>query len=177
MGSTLEDAKTVGDPTTWDSRFFLKSEWGPISIQWPALSFSKRSVGDYLKAQYNPKQDFIVYAGTTDPKRTEDPEHRQRRLSLRITEPGEPIPTEQLVPWKSWQNALEKHNKNWPYSFGVKAAWNFCEPPWAHTITPAAYSALGDPRYCGGVTEIFEVNVKHYWTYASNGSIFRIASS
>lgn len=113
--SALQDARTVGDLASTDSRFFLKSDWGPISEVWPALSFSKRSVGDYLNREYNPASDFIVDAGTSDPKRTENPLHRQHLLSILITEPGQPIPTEKLVPCDSWQDALKKHKKVWPY--------------------------------------------------------------
>jgi hypothetical protein len=100
--SPLEDLRTVADLASTDSRFFLKSEWGPISEVWPALSFSKRSVGDYLNREYDPARDFIVSAGTSDPKRTENPLHRQRLLSILKAEPGAPIPTEKLVPWDSW---------------------------------------------------------------------------
>jgi hypothetical protein len=46
--SPLQGARTVRNLASTDSRFFLKSEWGPISEYWPALSFSKRSVADYL---------------------------------------------------------------------------------------------------------------------------------
>jgi hypothetical protein len=66
--TALRDARTIGDVATVDSRFFLKSEWGPISAYWPALSFSKRSVGEYLNKEYNPARDFIIYAGTSDPE-------------------------------------------------------------------------------------------------------------
>jgi hypothetical protein len=39
--------KDVGSP---ESKFFLKSEWGPASDDWPAVSFSKRSVGRHMRA-------------------------------------------------------------------------------------------------------------------------------
>lgn len=152
--SPLQDARTVGELASTGSRFFLKSEWGPISERWPALSFSKRSVGDYLNREYNPARDFVVYAGTSNPKRTENPLHRQRLLSILITEPGEPIPTEKLVPQDSWQDALKKHDKAWPFSFGVRAGWNLTELPWASDVVRNAYSSLGIRRNWGGVSEI-----------------------
>lgn len=147
-------ARFVSDIVTPESRFFLKSEWGPISAYWPALSFSKRSVGDYLNGNYNPAKDFIVFAGTSDPNRTEVPEHRQALLSILITEPGTPLATSELVPWESWQEQLEKHGKNWPFSFGVRAGWNLTELPSARSLTPAAYRALGIRSNWGGVSEI-----------------------
>jgi hypothetical protein len=151
---SLQDAHTVGDIASPNSRFFLKSEWGPISKIWPALSFSKRSVGDYLYKEYDPSRDFIVYAGTSDPARTENPLHRQHLLSILIAEPGEPVPTEKLVPWDSWQDALRKHDKAWPYSFGVRAGWTLTELPRARDVVPAAYRSLGIRRNWGGVLEI-----------------------
>jgi hypothetical protein len=150
----LQNARTVRDLASTNSRFFLKSEWGPISERWPALSFSKRSVGDYLNREYNPARDFVVYAGTSNPKRTENPLHRQRLLSILITEPGEPIPTEKLVPQDSWQDALEKHDKAWPFSFGVRAGWNLAELPWASDVVRGTYNSLGIRRNWGGVSEI-----------------------
>jgi len=149
-----QNARTVAELVSPDSRFFLKSEWGPISKNWPALSFSKRSVGDYLNREYNPARDFIVYAGTSNPGRTEVPGYRQRLLSMLIAEPGEPIATEKLVPWDSWQNALKKHDKAWPYSFGVRAAWELIDFPRAADITPVAYRAMGIRSNWGGVAEI-----------------------
>lgn len=150
----LKGARLVSDIASEDSRFFLKSEWGPISDYWPALSFSKRSVGDYLNQNYDPAKDFIVYAGTSDPARTIVPEFRQALLSLLIVEPGEPISTEQLVPWESWQNLLQEHDKNWPFSFGVRAGWNFVGLPPAKQLTPSAYRALGVRSNWGGVSKI-----------------------
>lgn len=147
-------ARTIGDLASKDSRFFLKSEWGPISPEWPALSFSKRSVGDYLRREYDPSRDFIVYAGTGNPERTTVVEFRKRLLSILVTEPGQPIPTEELVPWDSWQAAKTEHGKMWPFSFAVREAWGCTALPWASDITPEAYRSLGVQRNWGGVVEI-----------------------
>lgn len=149
-----QNARTVAEMASPESRFFLKSEWGPVSENWPALSFSKRSVGEYLNREYNPTRDFIVYAGTSNPERTEIPSHRQRLLSILIAEPGEPIATEKLVPWDSWQDAQKKHDKAWPYSFAVRAALGLTDLPRASDITPVAYRAMGIRSNWGGVAEI-----------------------
>lgn len=95
------NARIIAELTVPESRFFLKSEWGPISDVWPALSFSKRSVADFLNAEYNPTRDLIVYAGTGNPERTKEAQYRKRLLSVLIAEPGKTIPTEDLVPWES----------------------------------------------------------------------------
>lgn len=149
----LEDAQTVGQLATAASRFFLKSEWGPLSEEWPALSFSKRSVGEYLVGEYKPGRDFILYAGTGDPERTEVQEFRKRLLSVVITEPGHPIPTERLVPASSWRAAIENHGKSWPYSF-IARGWRCVDLPPAREIVPIAYRALGVKKNWGGVVEI-----------------------
>jgi hypothetical protein len=150
----LKGAKLVSDIASKDSRFFLKSEWGPISDYWPAMSFGKSTVGDYVNQTYNPDKDFIVYAGTSNPERTQAAENRSALLSLLKVEIGQPIPTEQLVPWESWQNALKEFNKNWPLSFGVTAGWNLKNRPSAREMTPDAYRALGIRSNWGGVVEI-----------------------
>jgi hypothetical protein len=72
----------VKDVASPESKFFLKSEWGPASDDWPAVSFSKRSVGRHMRGIYNPTRDFVIYVGTTDPSNTPDPAHRSRLLSL-----------------------------------------------------------------------------------------------
>jgi hypothetical protein len=65
-----------------ESKFFLKSEWGPASDDWPAVSFSKQSVGRRMRGIYDPARDFVIYVGTTNPVNTPDPAHRSRLLSL-----------------------------------------------------------------------------------------------
>jgi hypothetical protein len=70
-------------------------------------------VGEYLNREYDPSRDFIVYAGTSNAERTKEAGFRKRLLSVLITEPGQPIPTENLVPWESWQAALKEHDKAW----------------------------------------------------------------
>ncbi len=48
-------------------RIWAKSEWGPASEDWPAVSFSKRTVGDFLRQEFRPGRDAIVYIGTSNP--------------------------------------------------------------------------------------------------------------
>lgn len=137
-----------------ESRFFLKSEWAPVSAEWPALSFSKPSVGAYLAQNYDPARDFIVYAGTSDPEKTKAAQYRKHLLSVLITEPGQLIPTDQLVPWESRQRAFSDFGKDWSLSFGIRAAWNLSDSPLARDVTPVAYRSLGIRRNWGGVVEV-----------------------
>lgn len=178
-----KNARTVAELAVPESRFFLKSEWGPLSDMWPALSFSKRSVADYLNAEYNPQRDYIVYAGTGNPERTKEAQYRKRLLSVLITEPGKIIPTEDLVPWESWQNALNEHDKIWPHSFGVKAAWSISGLPSANVLTPQAYRSLGVRRNWGGIVEILGserdalLTLEIKWVELPNRDVVHAASS
>lgn len=172
-------ANTVGDIAAIDSRFFIKSEWGPVSAFWPALSFSKRSVGDLLRREYNSARDFIVYAGTSSAQRTKAEEHRRSIISILVTEPGEPVPTEKLVPWDSWQAVLAEHGMVWPYSFGVVRGWLCVDFPKADELTPEAYRALGFRSNWGSVVEVlgaereslFQLRIK--WVDLPNREVMR----
>src|SRR5205085_2983372 len=86
-------------------RIFLKSEWAPISDRWPALSFSKSSVGDRLRRDFNPDRDVVLYVGTGNPKSTGDPSHRRRSLSAIKAEPNTDHKTRDLVPVDVWEEA------------------------------------------------------------------------
>src|SRR6185312_6202978 len=48
----LCEAQTIRGIAVEGSRFFMKSEWAPISARWPALSFSKSSVAEFLRNEY-----------------------------------------------------------------------------------------------------------------------------
>ncbi len=80
ISETESQVRTLADLLKADSRIFLKSEWGPVSTRWPALSFSKRSVGDFLNQEYRPGRDLIVYAGTGNSERTREADFRKRLL-------------------------------------------------------------------------------------------------
>jgi len=149
-----QDARTIRDIATIDSRFFLKSEWGPVGPRWPALSFKKPRVGEFLRDNYDPSIDFILYAGTSDPKKTKNKEWRKRLLSVLVMEPGEPIRTEELVPKASLKEAIEEFGQEWPWSFAVRQGWNCVDHPWAHDVTPEAYRSLGFRKNMGGVVEV-----------------------
>lgn len=80
-----------------DARIWVKSEWGPASEDWPAVSFSKRSVGDYLRKEFVPGRDAILYIGTSNPATTGNPAHRQRLLSAVNIEPKQLLETRDCI--------------------------------------------------------------------------------
>ncbi len=86
-------------------KVFLKSEWAPASSDWPAVSFSKRSVGVFLQREFRPGRDAIVYVGTSNPLTTEDPQHRQGLLSAVSVKPQQMLETRECIPAKSWERA------------------------------------------------------------------------
>lgn len=145
----------VRDMMRADGRVFLKSEWGPISDYWPALSFSKMSVGQYLRANFQPGRDVLVYVGTTGGM-TRDPQHRSRLISAIVPEPQQVLETCRIIPAENWAMSIEEFGVDkWPHSLAVIRAADIVGPPYpfAYDVIPTAYSqfAVGSGR--GGVVE------------------------
>jgi hypothetical protein len=93
---------------TADSKLFAKSEFGPVSDRWPALSFSKHKIATDFANEYRRGRDFIIYVGTANPDTTEVPEHRQNLLSALSVEPRAPISTRDLVPADVWEETVRR---------------------------------------------------------------------
>jgi hypothetical protein len=126
-----------------DGRIWVKSEWGPASADWPAVSFSKRTVGDYLRQEFHPGHDAIIYIGTSNPATTENPEHRQRLLSAVNIEPKQLLETRDCVPAESWEEAQRQFRGRWLWSMPALGIWDFDGFPLAHDILPSTYRQLG----------------------------------
>jgi hypothetical protein len=137
-----------------DGRVFLKSEWGPISDHWPAVSFSDAAVGKYLRGNFRPKSDILLYIGTSDATRTKQPEHRKRILSAVKVEPNRIFATHQLIPPDSWYDAQKDFKGKWEFSLAVWDAWQLDGFPWASDFMPESYSSLGASKNWGNVVEI-----------------------
>jgi len=144
----------IRDIAAADSRFFLKSEWGPASEYWPAVSFTKRSVGDLLRKACRPGIDFVVYSGTNSAENTKDSRHRQNLLSIVRIDTSVEKATWELIPEESWSDAQGEHAGRWPYSFAMAAAWEMDGFPPAREIAKDAYRSLGIPANYGSVVEI-----------------------
>jgi hypothetical protein len=160
----------------------MKSEWGPVSAYWPALSFRKSSVGDFLRKEYDPLSDFILYAGTSDPKKTKRVEWRKRLLSVLVVESGESVRTEELVPSENVEEVRHEHGQEWPWSFAVRQGWNCTDHPWAHDVAPETYRALGFRNNMGGLVEVpqserqdlLTINIK--WVDLQNREVVKSVS-
>ncbi len=137
-----------------DSRVFLKSEWGPASEYWPAVSFSKRAVGRKIRSIYLPGRDFVVYVGTSNAANTREAAHRSRLLSVASIDHRHEYKTWELIPEESWKEAQTEHGDRWLYSFAISAAWDIKDLPLASALVPHAYSQLGNPANFGSIVEL-----------------------
>lgn len=149
-------ALRVADLMAADGKVFLKSEWGPIGDHWPCLSFTKQAIGNRLRREFLPGRDVLIYVGTGDPERTEDPAHRRRLLSAIVMDPSQVIDTSKIVPPWQWAKTVAKYGPNaWPFSMPVTKAALFNDDPLplAWEVAPAAYEGLGSGLGRGGVSE------------------------
>jgi hypothetical protein len=136
-----------------DSRFFLKSEYGPLSESWPAMSFSLAHLKVWLNRHYRPGLDFIVYTATGGPE-TPEREHRSRLLSVLKIDLTRTYPTEKLVSKDSWEWAKKHYPGQWEWSFGVIEGWTIDSLPLASDIVPHSYSKIGKYPHRGMVLEL-----------------------
>ena len=135
-------------------KIFLKSEWGPVSDEWPAVSFSKKSVGERLRAEFGPDRDILLYVGTGNPELTRKPEHRRCILSAIKVEPNAIYATRDLVPPASWARAQKGYRGRWESSMAVRHAWDIPSLPSAKALSPESYRSLGFRSNWGNVTEV-----------------------
>lgn len=145
----------VADLMRPDGRVFLKSKWAPISDHWPAVSFSRMSVGQFLSREFRPGRDILVYVGTSGPD-TENPDHKSRLLSAIVAEPNQILETRRIIPADSWTASVEAHGADkWPHSLAVVRAADIAGPPYplAREVVPTAYSAFAIGSGRGGVVE------------------------
>jgi hypothetical protein len=136
-----------------NGRIFLKSEWGPISDEWPAVSFTRSAVGNRLRNEFQPDRDVILYVGTSG-ETTRESRHRRRLLSALKVEPNAIYETRQLVPAESWANAQRSYKGRWQYSMAVRRAWDFVDVPSAPEVIPHTYRRLGTIPALGNVVQI-----------------------
>ena len=74
----------VKDMMKKGGRIYFKSDWAPISDIWPCFSFTKKHVGIFLQKNYIIGRDVAIYVGTSNPKNTKNPLHRQRLIFSNI---------------------------------------------------------------------------------------------
>src|ERR1700693_1529077 len=146
----LSDIVSVG------TRLFAKSEFGPASDRWPALSFSSRKIATDFANAFRRERDFVVYVGTGDPDKTEVPEHRQSLLSVLSVEPRTPISTRDLVPPDVWESAVRRYGRRWEWSLPIINTYDVTGFPRAHDIIPETYRSLGGLQNLGRCVPVRE---------------------
>ncbi|WP_319542339.1 hypothetical protein [uncultured Pseudodesulfovibrio sp.] len=139
---------TVRSIAKSDSRFYAKSEFGPVSDDWPVLSFTHRTTAQKFAKNYRRERDFVIYVGTSSSKNTPEPNHRQNLLCLVSVEKHE-IRTEQVLSKKAWSNVVKEYGVRWEWSLPVFKAYELVNYPSAKEIMPASYSMLGQMKYRG----------------------------
>jgi hypothetical protein len=142
------------DIVTESGKLFLKSEWGPASADWPAVSFSKQSVGRRMRGMYDPTRDFVLYVGTTKSMNTPDAAHRSRLLSLVAMDLRAEYRTRDLIPKESWALSQAQHGNRWMYAFAITSAWTIEGFPHAHDFVPRTYEQLGTPANFGNFVQL-----------------------
>jgi hypothetical protein len=144
---------TVSSIAQPDSRFFLKSEYGPLSQDWPVVAFTSRSLGQKLQADFRPEADFIVYTGIAG-KTTPDPSHRGRLLSLVRIDTASIHTTSDLIADHRLEWAHDEYPGQWENCFRAVRGWNFVPFPSSRDTLPSSYPLMGQYPYRGGVLEI-----------------------
>jgi hypothetical protein len=137
-----------------DGKIFLKSEWGPAGSNWPAVAYSKRSVGVYLQREFQPGRDIIVYVGTGNPLSTEDPRHRQRLLSAVSVEPQQMLETRDCIPREVWEQSQEKYRGRWFWCFPATHIFEIENFPSAYDVIPKSYRLFGQVANRGNIIEV-----------------------
>ena len=132
----------IRDIAQTDSRFFLKSEYGPLSESWAAMSFSRPQLKTHLIRRYRQGVDFIVYAATCG-REALARQHRARLLSVLRIDLTRTYATEQRIPKERWNWAQEHYPGQWERSFGVVEGWNLDDLPLASEIASDSYPKIG----------------------------------
>jgi hypothetical protein len=144
----------LSEITSADSKLFAKSEFGPASDRWPALSFSSHKVATDFANEYRRGRDFVIYFGTGDPDKTELPEHRRNLLSVLSVEPRAPISTRDLVPSEVWEDTIRRWGRRWEWSLPIAATYDVVGFPSAHDKVPETYRSLGKLQNLGRCVEV-----------------------
>ena len=149
----------VADMMKDEGDIFIKSEWNLFTQEWNCLSYTKKSVGEYLRVNFEVGRDILVYVGTST-NETANPVHRQRLLSAVIIEPKQVIGTRDILQPDVWEKSVQNYGADrWAISMPVIRAANFVGPPFpsAHEIIPESYAQLGIQSNRGKVVKVNNV--------------------
>ena len=149
----------IRDLMKTDGRIFFKSGWGQIKNDWPCVSFSHGSVGDFLQRNFEVGRDILIYVGTSDPKFTKNPDHRQRLITAVSIDPTRILDTKNFVSPETWKIAVEEFGeKRWASSMQINEVAYFINPkfPSAKKYIPLTYNMFSKLPNRGKVVEVKE---------------------
>lgn len=131
------------------SKLYAKSEFGPAHSGWPALSFSSQKIASNFAMETTRGKDFVIYVGTSNPKDTPNPSHRQRIVSVIDVEPSAIVQTKQIVSPDAWANARAMYPGRWDVSLRIARAWDVENFPYARDVMPVTYRRFQSPATRG----------------------------
>ncbi len=118
-----------------DARFLLKSEYGPLSSEWPVVAFTNQSSETQIRRRYRNGRDFVVYLGTQDEK-TFEASDRGRLLSICEIDTTRIFNTYDYITKDSRDWAEKKHPNQWLRSFRVIRGFDVPSRPAASELLP-----------------------------------------
>lgn len=153
-----EPENTVADILTTTSRIFLKSEYGPVSELWPAVSFSQENYAKELGRLINPEADLVLFAGTQND--STPPQMRGKLLCASRVRAGNPVDSALLVDHDTFAKFQASAGPRFAYSLPVTDAWEFPDLPGAKTVLGKAYSRIGQGNRRSSWIELSRKNVE-----------------
>jgi hypothetical protein len=134
--------RTIGDLLTAKSRVFLKSEYGPVSQLWPAVSFSHEGYARELGEEFKAEEDLVLFAGTQNKKITPS-KFRERLLCVSRIRPGLPVDSGLLVDARTLASFQDGDTNKFGFSLPVVKAWELPSLPSARQYVGAKYGVIG----------------------------------
>ena len=110
------------------ARFFLKSEYGPLSAAWPVVAFSHQSFETQIRREYTVGRDFILYLGTLG-EETTDPADRGGLLSVAEIDTTRVFNTYDHISASSRVWAEREYPGRWLRSFRVIRGFDITSRP------------------------------------------------
>ncbi len=126
-----------------DSRIYVKSDFAPVSADWPGVSFSGAGIANRLAEEFNSESDFLITVGTMDPENTTEPEHRGACLSvMRLSDQG-PIPSALLIAAEQLARYQSSGQERFQFSLEPAEVWSVRDFVSAKLLFPATYKTIG----------------------------------
>ena len=149
-----------GQLITPGAKLFLKPEFGPISEDWPGISFTYKSYADQLFAEMDAAHDFVIFSGITG-SGIFDPKLKGRLLCVaRIGNTG-PLDSRLVIPQTYLERFQTENTRKFGWSIQVKEAWTFLETPKALDLIPTSYGQLKKHRGSFVKVDPTEVSALH----------------